>query len=283
MNNVNESRILNPELRRSIGPMTHPILENEERRKQREPVVYVWDRVVRFGHWFLVLCFAVLYLRYRKFPLHTYAGYFVLFYVSLRIVWGFVGSAAARFRSFVYSPGEVLNYARQAVGGHAPYYASHNPMGAAMVFALLIVLLGNCILGIMLASAGQQLGPLGSSVPAAWEDWIKDAHSVLGHLTGLAVIGHVAGVLWAAWLHRENYVFAMFTGKKRVPRSWLKDGRVPPAAEQLKVPTRWRGLERWINHQRPFLGSLLLLGVVYALIHPVILILAELNRLMPAY
>lgn len=263
--------------------MTQPALENLERRQQREPVVYVWDRVVRFGHWFLVACFAVLYLRYRKFPLHTYAGYLILLYVSVRIAWGFIGSEAARFRSFVFSPMAMVNYARQAFGGHAPYYASHNPMGAAMVFILLTSLFGNCVLGVMLASAGQQLGPLGHSVPTEWEDWIKDWHSILGHLMAIAVIAHVLGVLWAAWLHRENYVLAMFTGKKRVPRSWLKEGRMPAAEEQLKVPRRWRGLESWMNHTRPFLASFLLIGLILAVIYPIVVVLVEMNRFMPAY
>lgn len=255
-------------------------LEKEERRQQREPVARVWDRVVRAGHWLLVLAFAVVYLRYRKFPLHTYAGYLILLILAVRIVWGFVGSAPARFSAFLYGPRTILEYARQAVAGHAPYYASHNPMGAAMVFTLLTLLAVCGVLGLMLYSAGQQLGPFGRLVPPAWEDSLIAVHVVLGHAAAGAVAIHIAGTMWAAWLHRENYVLAMFSGRKRVPRHAGAGTPLPAAAA---VSLRWQALERWFNHRYPFIGSVMLAAVVLAVTYPLILALTELNRHLYAY
>lgn len=257
--------------------------ENSERRQTREPEIKVWDAVVRIGHWVLALAFASLYLRYRKFPLHTYAGYVVLLIVSFRIVWGFVGSKAARFRNFLFGPREMISYAVQALRGHAPYYYSHNPMGAAMVYTLLFVLLLNVTIGLLLYSSGQQLGPLGAMVPNAWEDNLILAHKQLGHLTAIFVCFHLAGVIWAVWLHRENYVLAMLTGYRRIPRthSHLLDGEVD--GSQSSGPIRRSVIYAWLNYRRPVIGSILLAGVIIIMYLQVIEVLIVFNKDWVAY
>ncbi len=252
-------------------------LENLERRKAREPEIKVWDLVVRLGHWILVLAFGALYLRYRKFPLHAYAGYIVLAIVSFRILWGFIGSKAARFRNFWYRPHEVLSYGMQALRGHAPYYYSHNPMGAAMVYALLSLLLLNCIIGLLLYSSGQQLGPFGALVPDTWEDILTFLHKPLGHVTAALVCMHMAGVVWAVWLHRENYVLAMLTGYRRIPRS-----HTHLLADEIEKATphafqRNRGYN-WLNYRHPFIGSLLLSGIIILIYLQAIDYLVVLNK-----
>lgn len=263
--------------------MSPPPIENRERRRQREPIVRVWDRLVRVGHWALAVAFIVLYARYRKFPLHAYAGYLVLMIVLVRIVWGFVGSAPARFAAFLYGPRQVVDYARRALAGQAPYYTSHNPMGAAMVFALLGLLVANCTLGLMLYSAGQQLGPFGHWVPPDWEDALVRIHTVLGHVIAILAVIHVCGTIWAAWLHRENYILAMFSGRKRVPRSAAEAAALAALPAGAAVPSRWAGLERWFNFTRPVLGSVILVAIVLAACYPLIMMLTELNRNLPAY
>lgn len=261
-------------------------LENDERRAKRDPEIIVWDLLVRTGHWLLVLAFATLYLRYRKFPIHAYAGYLTILIVLVRIVWGLVGSKAARFRTFLYSPMEIISYAVQALRGHAPYYYSHNPMGAAMVFALLGSLLANGIIGILLYSSGQELGPLKDLVPYAWEDTLITTHTLLGHVTAILVLSHIAGVIWAAWLHRENYVMAMLTGYRRIPRSHshilddVKTDRKPsrPIAALLRSKTY-----AWLNFRRPVIGSCLLGGTIIAVYLVVIEYLVHLNKSWVAF
>ncbi|CAB1367703.1 cytochrome b/b6 domain-containing protein [Denitratisoma oestradiolicum] len=256
--------------------------ENKERRSRQEPLVKVWDRVVRLGHWLLVISFFVIYLRSRKFPIHAYAGYLMTLLLLLRIVWGFFGSKAARFRSFLFGPREMIAYTRDTLSGHARYYASHNPLGAAMVFTLLPLLLANCLIGLLIYSSGQQLGPFGSLVPSDWEDVLIPVHHVLGD--GLAVLAlvHIIGTLWAGWLHRENYILAMMTGLKRVPR----DSHEALAGNPVATP--WQPWRRkaftFLDHDHPFWGSLALLAVILLLlIYPVIDFLTWLNRYLVAY
>jgi cytochrome b len=195
------------------------MLDKIERRGARDPEIKVWDRFVRSGHWLLVLAFGTLYWGLHHFPLHAYAGYLITILVAFRIVWGLVGSRYARFSSFLFGPADLLLYARQAMRGQAPYFASHNPMGAAMVYALLALLLANGLVGIMLGGVMMQIGPLAERLPAEWMESLYSAHKYLGDAITALVLVHMLGVLWAAWLHRENYVYAMFTGVKRVPRA----------------------------------------------------------------
>ncbi len=265
------------------GPSTGA-LELQERRKQREPIIRVWDLLVRTGHWSLVFAFAVNYLFYRKFPTHAYAGYFLILLVTMRLLWGFIGGRAARFENFVFTPRETIRYFISALRGHAGYYVSHNPMGAWMVFALLTLLLINGITGLMLYSAGQQLGPLGATVPADWEDMLIKVHQIMGHVTAACVGMHILGVLWAARAHRENYVLAMFTGYKRVPRKAdlaLIQGY--PRYAELNIPPRLRAAERCLNYLHPFGGSLLIVILTILIVLGLADATVLLNKYLPAY
>lgn len=258
------------------------LLERSERRRRRESLVRVWDRVVRVGHWLMAICFAIIYLRYRKFPLHVYAGYLMLSLVTLRLVWGLIGSRAARFTSFWFTPAELWHYALNALRGKAAYFLSHNPMGSWMVFSLLGLILINGILGLLLYSAGQQMGPFGAAVPENWEDWLKLAHTVLGHFTAALVAIHIAGVIWAVRVHRENYVLAMFTGNKRLPRH--VDEAAMQGYQRLSeddIPASLRPVENWLSHRHPFVGSILLALATTLVVLEITEAVTKLNKYLP--
>jgi cytochrome b len=190
----------------------------------------------------------------------------------VRIGWGLGGSACARFRAFWFSPREVIGYAKAAVRGHPSYYVSHNPLGALMVYFLLTMMLVNGTLGLMLYSSGQELGPLGAMVSPDWEDPLKYAHKVLGHLTAAFVAVHIFGVLWAARQHRENYVLAMLTGLKRIPRNAGPEEMARLGiASGAKVSPLLSRIEEWLNRRYPVLGTIVLMV-------PLILIFLEITE-----
>lgn len=260
------------------------MLEAPEKRKRRDPEIRVWDRFVRLSHWLLALAFATLYLQSDKFPLHTYAGYLVTFLVVARICWGFVGNGAARFSQFRFSPAQMLAYLRGALAGRASYHFSHNPLGAAMVYALLATLLLNCLLGMLAYSASQELGPFTDRISHEWEDTLILIHTWSGHFIALLVLLHLLGVLWAARLHRENYILAMLTGLRRIPRA----EPLPPDARHPEQPGPvLRRLARplnWLNFRRPFVGSLLLMAVIIVCaILPLVAYLSTFNSRLLAY
>src|SRR3990167_1741291 len=103
--------------------------------------IKVWDLAIRLFHWSLVLAFVAAYLTGEdESANHVYLGYFIGGLMVFRLVWGFVGGRYARFRAFLYSPAETLGYVRATLAGKTRNYLSHNPLGALMVFALLLAL-----------------------------------------------------------------------------------------------------------------------------------------------
>ena len=199
-------------------------------------MIKVWDIAVRVFHWSLVITFFVAYLSGdEESVLHAYAGYGVLALVAFRIVWGLVGTKYARFTDFVYGRAETLRYARSLIASKPLHYIGHNPLGGWMVVALLLGLLGAGWSGLEVYGK-QGHGPLaqvetgvvssamandddeahgGKEDKAEGEKLWEEIHETLSNLTLFLVFLHVAGVLVASAMHRENLVRAMITGYKK--------------------------------------------------------------------
>jgi|JRYD01.1.fsa_nt_gb cytochrome b len=209
----------------------------------RERTVLVWDLVIRAFHWSLALAFAVAYLTEDgPLALHVWAGYLVGGLLVLRLVWGFVGPKHARFSDFLFGPFAALRYLVDLLQGRARRYLGHSPAGAAMVFALLVVLAGVVGSGLQLYAIEDKAGPLAGVTAAAplpmpvasaraqeedegtevgeaaregAGDWWEETHELLANLALVLVILHIAGVVVASLAHRENLARAMVTGYKR--------------------------------------------------------------------
>jgi len=203
--------------------------------------VRVWDPIVRLGHWTLVTAFFAAYFTEDDFlTQHVWAGYVVGAVVLLRIFWGFVGSKSARFVEFVRSPRITFGYLGALLRGTARRYIGHNPAGAAMIVAILLSLSATVYSGLALYADEENAGPLTyfaddpgnrydvTVIPVALADddesehgdegdepvW-EEVHEVFANLTLFFVIVHILGVLGSSYLHRENLVLAMITGRKR--------------------------------------------------------------------
>lgn len=166
--------------------------------------VLVWDAPVRVFHWLMVLSFAGAYLtaeseRWRT--VHVTLGYTMAGLVAFRLVWGLVGTRHARFASFVRGPRAVVGYVRGLLRGKVETSAGHNPLGALAIVALL------GMTAVVTAAGWATYNEVGG-------DWIEELHEGAANAM-LAIVGvHVAGVLLSSWLHRDNLVGAMVTGRK---------------------------------------------------------------------
>jgi cytochrome b len=200
----------------------------------REETIRVWDPLVRIGHWLLVSAFFIAYFTEDDLlDVHAWAGYVVGAVVLLRLVWGVVGTEHARFANFVCSPATTLHHLRDMLTGRVRRYVGHNPAGAAMIVALLLALSGTVVSGLVLYAVEEDAGPLAGWVATApvpahdddrsgrrkerarLEDFWEETHEVLANLTLLLVGVHVVGVLVSGFLHDENLIKAMITGRKR--------------------------------------------------------------------
>lgn len=181
--------------------------------------VKVWDPVVRLFHWTLVVAFFTTYFITED-PflwLHTWAGYLILFLLAVRIIWGFIGTRYARFSSFVTGPAESLHYLLEVITGRARRYLGHNPAGAAMIIAILVLLSLATLSGIVLYAADQGAGPLAGWIPRSkrLEEPLEGIHELLANLILALVVVHTAGAFLGSVVHRENLMASMFHGYKR--------------------------------------------------------------------
>jgi cytochrome b len=100
------------------------------------------------------------------------AGYTIATLLTLRIIWGFIGPAYARFGNFVRSPRAMLAYIRDATLFRAPRNLGNNPVGGTMIIALIATLLATCVAGYMMTS------------DAYWgANWVERVHGALANAT----------------------------------------------------------------------------------------------------
>ena len=166
--------------------------------------ILVWDIPTRVFHWLLALSFAGAYLtaeseRYRD--IHVVLGYTLLGLIGFRLLWGFFGTRYAQFRSFLFSPGEVVAYVRSLLRGKPAHYVGHNPAGSMAIW----LLLG---LGILTGATGVMLfQDIGG-------DALEELHEFASNAMLAIVVIHIAGVVVSSVLHHENLVRAMIAGFK---------------------------------------------------------------------
>lgn len=180
------------------------------------PQVLVWDRFVRFFHWALVSCVILNFTWLEEGEAaHQWVGYFATALVVLRIVWGFVGTAHARFASFFPTPRRLRAHWEELRTGRHGATLGHNPAGAVMMLTLMSVVLSLGVTGYL------------QGLDAFWGDeWLQDLHEWLANgLIALAGL-HALAALVMGRLEHTNLVAAMITGRKpvhgarqQVPRS----------------------------------------------------------------
>ena len=195
----------------------------------------VWDLPLRVMHWTLVLAVLGSWMTQELegdwFRYHLWCGYTVLVVVATRIVWGFVGTRHARFANFIRGPRAVLAYVRALRGPHSGR-AGHNPLGALLILAFLVMLLTQATLGLFANDQIIHTGPLFGYVLGSTSDRLTTWHKELFDVIAVAIAIHVLAALGHWRFKRDNLILPMITGRKpaaavrpeeeiATSRSWL--------------------------------------------------------------
>ncbi|MEO8752642.1 MAG: cytochrome b/b6 domain-containing protein [Casimicrobiaceae bacterium] len=193
--------------------------------------ILVWDLPVRAFHWLLALSFAGAFLTAeseRVRDLHVALGYTFAGLLVFRMVWGLIGSRHARFTSFAYGPRAVWRYVVSLLARRPEHYAGHNPAGAWAIFAMLA-------LGFVIAGTGY------ATYADIGGEAFEDLHEAAANAMLALVVVHVAAVLASSFVHGENLVAAMITGRKQgAPEDGIRGTRwVPVAALAAAVVGLW--------------------------------------------
>ena len=166
--------------------------------------ILVWDLPLRVFHWLLAISFVAAFLTAeseRVRDVHVVLGYTVLGLLAFRLLWGFLGTRHARWSSFAYGPGAVLDYVRSLLSHRQDHYVGHNPAGSWVIYFMVV-------LGLVAGISGYAVySDLGGK-------WTESLHEGAANAMLALVLVHVAGVVVSSLMHRENLVAAMLTGRK---------------------------------------------------------------------
>lgn len=198
-----------------------------------------WDPVVKLTHWTIVLAILANALFTEEgSTAHVWVGYALAAILALRLLWGLVGSPEARFAAFPPNPFRALRHFGEIRRGEKTQHASHNPLGALMVYAI-----WSC-LGVIIASGIAMAGfpPQGESYeevrPAAYasashgeesheggeearergeghdEGAMEELHEVAVNLLYLLIVLHIAGVVFETRRSGRQVVLAMLPRRR---------------------------------------------------------------------
>ena len=198
-----------------------------------------WDPVVKLTHWSTVIAIVVNALITEEGSSgHVWIGYALAAVLSLRLLWGVIGPREARFTSFPPSPRRALRHLGDIANGRATHHASHNPLGALMVYAIwttlgIIIASGIAMAGIPIApDADPAAAPsaMASTIQAsdearnedteehergeAEEGPLGEVHEIAVNLLYVLILLHIAGVLFETRRSGRHIAMAMLPGRR---------------------------------------------------------------------
>ena len=204
-----------------------------------------WDPVVKLTHWTIVAAvLANALITEEGSGPHIWVGYALAATLALRLMWGLIGPAEARFTAFPPSPRRALAHIREIAAGRTSEHASHNPLGALMVYAIWSVLAVIIVTGVLMVAApggperesAVDRPPAAASAAAVSRERAEDAedegregrdgkggeeeeegplgeiHETAVNLLYVLIVLHIAGVVFETRRSGRRIVMAMLPG-----------------------------------------------------------------------
>lgn len=186
-----------------------------------------WDPVVRLTHWSIAIAvLANAVLTEEGSNPHIWVGYGLAGVLGLRLLWGIIGPAEARFTAFWPSPRKALAHLREIRSNTATRHVSHNPLGALMVYAIWTCLLAIIATGMVMAGPPpwdrtesadehQTAYTLSGSdehredAGEEEEGVLAEVHETAANLLYLLILLHLAGVVFETRRSGKQVLVAM--------------------------------------------------------------------------
>ncbi|MEN9724084.1 MAG: hypothetical protein RJB38_2070 [Pseudomonadota bacterium] len=171
-------------------------------------MVRFWDPLVRLLHWgWAAIIILNQWVLEDGGPWHERLGYWACAFVLIRVFWGFFGSKNARFSEILkaWPPrGQFVSHLKSYLAHRNERYLNHPPLAMIVMSAMLSLVLALGLTGWLM----DQEAFFGV-------EWVEETHEALASILIALVFAHVAGVLRASFLERENLIASMIHGKKR--------------------------------------------------------------------
>jgi cytochrome b len=195
-----------------------------------------WDPIVKLTHWGVVA--AVIgnaLVTEEGSGWHIWIGYGLAALLALRLLWGLVGPREARFTAFPPSLARASHHLGEIRRGEVTQHASHNPLGALMVYAIwgtLLVVIGTGVAmsGPPPADPWAERGEHGEQVGGAEaeeaeereergegeeEGPLGELHEIAVNLLYVLIALHLMGVMFETRRSGPQIARSMLPGGKR--------------------------------------------------------------------
>jgi len=224
----------------------------------------VWDRGVRLFHWINVLAILGLVaiglvMMFSKDlgitddgkillkATHIWVGYVFVINLLSRFVWAFLGNRFARWKA-ILPFGKLYKvqfkaYLEGRKVGRTVHFLGHNPLGRWSVLLMFLLMIGQGITGLILASTDLYMPPFGSQMkswvaeneaavaiiqpyqkqgvdPVAYQEMrdfrkpFRTLHTYLFYLLMLSIVIHITAVIIEEKRKRNALTSAMISGEK---------------------------------------------------------------------
>lgn len=167
----------------------------------------IYDLPTRIFHWAFAILFVTAFMIAKTidddnpvFSYHMLAGLMLGGLVTLRLIWGLVGTKYARFSSFALHPADLIAYGKGIFTGDKTKWAGHNPASSWGTLAMLAFAAGLAITGYLMSTGSKET--------------FEDVHELLANGFLITVLFHIAGVLLHALRHQDGIALTMVHGKK---------------------------------------------------------------------
>jgi cytochrome b len=178
----------------------------------------VWDLPVRLFHWLLVIALVAAWYtsdgERGLIEYHLQIGYFVLGLILFRLIWGVIGTHHAKFSSFFPTKSRFIAYSKSTKKDKKHTTIGHNPVGALMVFATLVLFLAQAVSGLFMKDDVFTTGPYFDSVSNSVQKLMSQIHHNAFDIIVAFAILHIAAILYYFFGKKINLISAMITGYK---------------------------------------------------------------------
>ncbi len=212
----------------------------ETAREKASTAPALWDPVVRLTHWGIAAAVVLNALVTSGGSLaHVSIGWTAMALLLLRLVWGGLGPAEARFSAFLPNPRAAVDHLCRLLRGDRPRdYPSHNPAGALMVYLFWLTLVVAIATGLVMTSGATPMQVAADQAAVASGDWsalirkdgdadkgdsafgkaAEEVHDVAANLLLILAALHVAGVFVEGRLMRRSLLAPMLLGSRNTRR-----------------------------------------------------------------
>lgn len=169
--------------------------------------IFAFDIPTRLFHWLTAVLFVAAYMIVEfvdseevLFSYHMILGLTLAVAVSLRILWGFMGTRYARFNSLHLNPKDTINYFLN-LHKSKTLYAGHNPASSWILIIMIVIALGLAATGVLMAQG-------------IFKENLEEIHELLANAFLYSAVAHVLGIIIHTILHKDPIGLAMIHGQK---------------------------------------------------------------------